>query len=104
MISAVVLLLFSIPAFIHFFHTAYNDKIRIRMLFYCITTQQVLLTAALVGLPQYYHDIMPIYVVNTALLMAHYYALARARWFPAWFNLSALLLSALGIYNYVWGC
>lgn len=103
-ISAVVLLLFSIPAFIHFFHTAYNDKIRIRMLFYCITTQQVLLTAALVGLPQYYHDIMPIYVVNTALLMAHYYALARARWFPAWFNLSALLLSALGIYNYVWGC
>lgn len=103
LVSAAVLVFFSIPAFVHFFHTAYNDKIRTRMLFYCITTQQVLLTAALIGLPQHMADIMPLFVVNTALLMAHYYALGRARWFPWWFNISLLALMGLGIYNY-WTC
>lgn len=99
-VTACVLLFFSIPAFVHFFHTAYNDKIHTRMLFYCIATQQVLLSAGFVLLPQYFDAMAHLFVLNTALLMAHYYALAKGRGFYLWFNFTLLALVALGVYNY----
>lgn len=100
LLTAGTLLFFSIPAFIHFFHTAYNDKIRTRMLFYCITTQQVLLTAGLVLLPGFFDDVMRLFLLNTSLLMAHYYALAKGRGFHIWFNMSLAAFIVLGVYNY----
>lgn len=91
---------FALLAFIHFFHTAYNDKIRTRMMFYVIATQEVLLAAGFGLLPHCFDALLRLFLVNSSLLIAHYFALGRGRFFNAWFNVSLLLLAALGVYNY----
>ena len=40
-------------------------------------------------------------VFNASLLLAHYYALAKGRFFDSWFNLSLAAWIALGLYNYL---
>lgn len=96
-----VVMFFTIISFIHFFHTAYNDKIRTRMLFYVVATVQVFLTVGMVLLVDSFDLQMRLFIVNSSLLVAHYYALGKGRLFDTWFNLSLLLLIALGVFNYV---
>lgn len=95
-----VLLVLTIIAFAHFFYTAYNDKIRTRMLFYTIAIQEVLLAAGLLFFFRYMAELSGIFLLNSSFLLAHYYALAKGRAFNAWFNLSLFLLLALGLWNY----
>lgn len=103
MVNAGVLVFFTLPAFFHFFHTAYNDKIRTRMLFHCIAATEVVLTAGLALLPQHFDVIFALFIANSSPLLAHYYGLARGRFFHVWFHFTLLSLVALGVYNYVWG-
>ena len=88
-------------ALIHFFHTAYNDKIRTRMLFYVVVAQQAVFTAGLFLLPEHLYYHLPLFLFNSSLLIAHYYALAKGRFFDSWFNLSLAAWIALGLYNYL---
>lgn len=99
LVTCGTVLLFSLLAFVHFFHTAYNDKIRTRMYFYVITTQEVLLAAGMLLLPDHATQTLRLLIINSSLLIAHYYALGRGRFFGGWFNVSLLLLIALGVYN-----
>ncbi len=102
-VTAGCLLFFALLAFIHFFHTAYNDKIRTRMFFYVVATQEVVLVTGLVFFPQHLNTILGLFIANSSLLIAHYYALGKGRFFPFWFNVSLAVFVALGVYNYVWG-
>ena len=100
MVSGAVLTFFSLCALVHLFHTAYNDKIKTRMLFYTVVTAQILLCIALWLIPSEFITIFRLFIVNSAILMAHYYATGNGRFFDAWFNVSLLLLVALGIYQH----
>lgn len=96
------ILFFALLSFVHFFHTAYNDKIRTRMFFYAIATQEVILVAGMICLlPADYTMMLRLLIANTSLLMAHYYALGRGRGFDGWFYVSILLLLSLGVYNHL---
>lgn len=88
-------------ASVHFVHTSYNDKIRTRLLFYVILTQEVLLFAGLAALPAHFSEMLRLFTANSALLIAHYYALTRGRFFDFWFVLSLIGLLALGGFNYL---
>lgn len=87
-------------AFVHFIHTAYNDKIRTRMLLYTVITMQVFLTVGLLLLPEHFDKQMRLFIANSSLIIAHYYALGKGRLFNTWFNLTVLILIVLGVYNY----
>ena len=90
----------SAAALIHFFHTAYNDKIRVRMFFYCIVTQELALMAGLILLPQYFTEILPILILNSAPLLAHHLTLLRGRWGEWWFYLALLSFAVMAYFNY----
>lgn len=92
---------FSLTAFIHFFRTAYDDKIRTRMLFYVLATQQILIILGIVLLPQCFEEEMRLLIVNSAFFIAHHFALARGRMMDVWFVVSLMLLVAFGTYN-IW--
>lgn len=96
-----IMAFFTLLSYIHFFHTAYNDKIRTRMLFYVIATIQIFLTIGIVFLPNSFDIQIRLFLTNSSLLIAHYYALGKGRFFNIWFNLSLILLITLGIFNYL---
>ena len=70
------------------------------MLFYMVVTAQILLCIALWLIPSEFITIFRLFIVNSAILMAHYYATGNGRFFDAWFNVSLLLLVGLGIYQH----
>lgn len=88
-------------AFIHYFRTSYNDKIRTRMLYYIIATQQLILWALIFVYPTLFKEQFSLLILNSSILLAHYYSLAKGRYFRYWFNISVMLLAALGVYNYL---
>lgn len=96
-----VVVFYTFISFVHFFHTAYNDKIRTRMLFYVIATVQVFLTIGVVLLPDSFDLQMRLFIANSSLLIAHYLSLGKGRFFHAWFNLTLIIFAALGTFNYL---
>ena len=99
-ISVGVVFFFALLAFVHLFRTAYNDKIRTRMLSYVIATFEVVIAAGLIVLPQYFEEWMRLFIANSSLLIAHYYALAKGRFFDTWFYLSVWIVVGLAVFNY----
>ena len=71
------------------------------MLLYTIITMQVFLTVGLLLLPEHFDKQMRLFIANSSLIIAHYYALGKGRLFNTWFNLTVLILIVLGVYNYV---
>ena len=101
LITAGILLCMAFMSVIHFFHTAYNDKIRTRMLFYVLATQEFILIAGMLLLPAHFDEQLCLFIVSSSAFIAHYYALARGRFFNFWFNLSLLIIAGLTLFNYL---
>lgn len=101
LITAGTVAFYLLLAFIYLRRNAYNDKIRTRMLIYVIVTQEVLLLAGMLLLPQAFLTQFHLFLFNSSLLIAHHMSLARGRLFDLWFYLSLLLLVALGVFNYL---
>lgn len=99
-ISVGTVVFLGILAFIHYFRTSFNDKIRTRMLYYIIATQELIIWGIFVLYPTLFKEQFSLLILNSSILLAHYYALAKGRYFRYWFNFNVLLLVALGIYNY----
>ena len=72
-----------------------------RRLFYVVVTQQLALTAGVALLPAHLDVLLALLILNSSLLAGHYYAVGKGRFFDAWFNVSLLLVVALGVVNYV---
>lgn len=99
-ITGGTLIVLAVASLIHFAHTAYNDKIRTRMFFYCIATQQVALIAALALMPQCFNQLLPLFVINTAPLLAHHLTLARGWWAELWFYVVVVAAGGMAFANY----
>lgn len=101
LITVGMILFWAVVSVMHFFHTAYNDKIRTRMLFYVLATQEFILLAGMLLLPSHFDEQLRLIIVNSSAFISHYYALARGRFFNIWFNVSLCLLVLLTIFNYL---
>lgn len=64
---------------IHFIRKKYQDKIRIRMLYRTFITINILTFALLIVQPQHYSLLLPMLIVNTSPLIAHFITLTRTR-------------------------
>jgi len=87
-------------ALIHYLRTAYNDKIRVRMLYYTIITVLMVVLLALVFHPSDYQVWLRAFVVCCAPLIGHHLSLSRGRGADVWFYVSVLLVVVLGVFNF----
>lgn len=86
---------------IHFWHTSYLDKIRIRH-FYGFFIRMNLLTFLLICLqPQHFDPLLRLAIVNTAPLIAHYISLTNTRLTNAVFCVVVAIAFSLTVYN-IW--
>lgn len=74
-LSIVWLLLLSLIGIIHYVRQGYHDKIRTRMYYGMFIIIDILTFVFLVLQPQHYLFLMPIIIVNTSPLIAHYLSL-----------------------------
>ena len=87
----------SLIASAHCIRTSFNDKIRTRMLLYCIMIQELLIVAFMALQPIHFHVLSGLLLMNSAPLIAHYFALTRSRFSNSLFILSIFVLSALAL-------
>ncbi len=90
-----------IGGMIHFMRTSFNDKIRTRMFFYTLMVHSGVLLTANVLLPRDFFHIFPLFLVTSAPLVAHHFALSRGRWMNFWFILVLLLGFGLYLFNLI---
>lgn len=98
LINYMVLSVLGLVSLIHFFMTSYDDKIRVRMIFYAIVMFWVALQAVMIVFTPCMPVLMPALWLVSCPLMAHHYALSSSRWTTFWFLLAMLSLLA-GSFN-----
>lgn len=86
----------------HYLATSYNDKIQTRMLLYAFVCQFVLIEAFIGAQPQHLDEWMPMLLVTSSPLIAHFFALTSSWFTNALFVLSFLGFCALGYLNLFW--
>ncbi len=104
MLSAAFYALYALMASFHFIRTSFNDKIRTRMFLYVLLVQEMTLAAFLLLFPSSFDAILRLFIVCSAPLVAHYFALARGKAINIFFITTLLALAALCAYNhfYLW--
>lgn len=82
-------------AVVHFFRTAFNDKIKTRMYFDVFILIEAVLVGGLCAQPQLHAVLLPLLLVNSSPIIAHQLTLSRGRWANVWFTLCLVSLVAL---------
>lgn len=90
-----MVLLLVVPAILHFWRTAYNDKIRTRMLYHTLTLTVFALLALLAFRPQWHDALLRLLIAAGAPFVGHHFALARGRLMDVWFIVCLVLLAVL---------
>lgn len=91
----------AITGCVHYLNTSYNDKIRIRMIYYFFISMSLLSMAWAILQPQHYDMALRMEIINTSPLIAHFIALTRTRITNAAFFLIITATLALTAYN-IW--
>lgn len=99
MISMGTVILLSLVGVIHYLHTKYNDKIRVRMILYIYTLQTILLILYLFLQPQEFQNTMALLVVSACPIIAHFFSLTKSRMSNAFFILSIFLCATMAYFN-----
>lgn len=84
---------------IHYLNTSYNDRIQVRMLLYILTCHFFLVETFVCLQPQHLDTLMPMLMVLSAPLIAHFFTLTSSWFTNALFFLSVLAFGALGYLN-----
>lgn len=85
----------------HYLHTSYKDRISTRMVYEFLLIMHVVLSLFIVLQPQSYADILPLLLVNTSPMIAHFLALSRSKLSNIVFVVIALTSGALILCNLV---
>lgn len=88
-----------VVSILHFLHTYYNDKIRVRMYYYALLCQVVFILAALFALPQHFDVLTSLLIVAASPLLAHYFALTENRVTNGFFILWLIIICYLTLGN-----
>ncbi len=78
-ICVVWVLLLGIVGMCHYLHTSYKDRISTRMIYEFLVIMQVILSLFLVLQPRSYAALLPLLIVNTSPLIAHFLALSHGK-------------------------
>ena len=84
---------------VHFVAYSYQDKIRTRMIFEMFITVDILSFVFIILQPQHFDNLLPIIIVNTSCLFAHYVALTRTWLTNVTFIVMCLATLGLTIFN-----
>lgn len=87
---------------VHYLHTSFNDKIRIRLIFECFICTDIYALGLLLLQPQHYELSMNVLIINTSPLIAHFIALTQTRTTNIAFIVMTVLAMALTACN-LWG-
>ena len=79
---------------VHYLSTSYNDKIKVRMLLYIYTFQTFVIWLLMLLQPQLSEVLMPVLMVSSCPLIAHYFALTHSIFTNLLFLLALLALGA----------
>lgn len=91
--------LLGIVGSVHYLSTSYNDKIQVRMFFYIFVIQFFSIDAFVALQPQHFNSWMPLLVLHSSPIIAHFFALTRS-WFTNFlFMLSMMAVVALAYVN-----
>jgi hypothetical protein len=97
--SFAVLFWVAIISVIHFSRNSYYDKIRVRMLFNILITQEIVLLAFICLQPGHFDVLFPVLLMNSSPLIAHYFAFTNRIVTNLLFIVLLLLLATLIGYN-----
>lgn len=89
-----------IVSIVHYLHTDYADKIRVRMLFYMLICQEFVLEAFLLLQPRHTDVWLGLLHLNTCFLTSHYFALTSSRPSNIFFIITLLLYAALAAFGW----
>ncbi|MBO4606864.1 MAG: hypothetical protein J5682_03080 [Prevotella sp.] len=93
--------LMALIGIIHYLSQGYHDKTRTRMLYGMLMVLDLLTILFLVLQPQHYSLLMPIIIVTTAPLIAHYMTLTHSWYTNLSFSLIILITLAITAYH-IW--
>ena len=85
----------------HYLHTSYNDRISTRMIYEFLVIMQIVLSVFIVLQPQSYAALLPLLIVNTSPLIAHFLALSHTKTSNVTFLVIAAASVALILCNLV---
>ena len=91
--------LLAVIGIIHYMRNSYQDKIRTRMIFEMFITVDILSFVFIILQPQHFDNLLPIIIVNTSCLFAHYVALTRIWLTNVTFIVMCLATLGLTIFN-----
>ena len=101
-ITLYIVLILSFFSSFHFLRNYFSDKIRVRMVFYIIILQEIVLTLLIFFQPAHFDAYMRLLLVNSAPLLAHYYTLAKGfKVRECWMTICFLLFMSIGLMNYI---
>ena len=98
-VSISLIILLSIVSILHYLHTNYDDKIRVRMILYIYMSQTLLLIAFLLLQPAHYQTTMALLIASASPLIAHYFALTSSILSNIFFVLTLLLTAGMATLN-----
>ena len=90
--ASAFVLLTGLTGFIHYLRNNYDDKIGVRMRYYCLMLTQVALSLWLLLQPTVFDKLFPMLVLVTAPTISHFFALTHSWFSNAWFILCCLAL------------
>lgn len=77
--SVLAICLITIVAGIHSVATQFNEKVRTRVLFNILMMQQVAIIVYIILMPTLIHSLVALLVMNSAPILAHYFAIAHGK-------------------------
>ncbi len=84
---------------VHYWRNNFQDKIRVRMVFYFFIMMEFVYVAMLAVFPQYFNTLIFFLLMNSSPLIAHFFALTHTRITNIVFILCCVSLFMLTIYN-----
>lgn len=90
--ASAFVLLTGLTGFIHYLRNNYDDKIGVRMCYYCLLLTQVALSLWLLLQPTVFDRLFPMLILVTAPTVSHFFALTHSWISNAWFILCCLAL------------
>lgn len=96
-----IISLWGLIGMVHYLCTSYNDRIQTRMLLYVFVCQFVVIEVFVCLQPQFLDVWMPMLIVTSAPLIAHFFALTGSWFTNALFVTAFLSFCALGVFNLI---
>lgn len=101
MINGGMVLFCALTGMVHYLRNRQQDRIRTQLLYELMMIVDAIAILFLLAQPQHFDQMLPLVIVNTAPLAAHFTALTHTRWTNMLMKAMMLLLVLITLYNIV---